>query len=62
MDMNITPLDNKKKKIIGWMIYGICKKCEKIIVINITKDSEKPVLDRDYRIDYNKTGEGEELK
>ena len=54
LNMRIAPLDNDNKEIIGWMIYGICKKCNKILVIDISKDKEKPVLDRDYTIDWNK--------
>ena len=57
--MRIAPLDNDNKKVIGWMIYGVCKKCDKALVMDISKDSEKPVLDRDYRIDYNKVCEEE---
>ena len=59
LDMRIAPLDDDNKEIIGWMIYGICKKCNEIFVIDISKDKEKPVLDRDYTIDYNKIAKGE---
>ena len=61
LDMRIAPLDDDNKKVIGWMIYGVCKKCSEALVMDISKDKEKPVLDRDYTIDYNKVAKGEKL-
>ncbi len=61
LNMRTSPLDDDNKKIIGWMIFGICKKCDEAVVMNISKDKEKPVLDRDYTIDYNKIAKGEKL-
>lgn len=59
LDMRIGPLDDDNKKIIGWMIFGVCKKCDEALVMDISKDKEKPVQDRDFIIDYNKVAQGE---
>ena len=58
LDMMIAPLDNDNKEIIGWMVYGVCKKCNQALVMDISKDKEKPVLDRDYTINWFKVAKG----
>jgi hypothetical protein len=50
MDMRI--IDDKKDRPF-WIIYGICKKCEMVIVSNIFTDVE-PIQGVDYIIDYTK--------
>jgi len=50
MDMRIV---EEKKDRPFWIIYGICKKCETVIVTNIFMD-EKPIEGTDYIINYEK--------
>ena len=40
LSMMIAPLDDENKEIIGWMIYGVCKKCNEILVIDRSKPTE----------------------
>jgi len=49
MDMRILKNDEPP----FWIIYGICKKCEIVIVSNLFMDNE-PKQNVDYIIDYNK--------
>ena len=56
--MMITPLDDDNKKVIGWIIYGVCKKCEEALIMDISKDVEKQVQDRDFIIDWDKVAKG----
>jgi len=55
MDMRILPDEGTSSKPF-WIIYGICKKCDMVIVSNIFMDKE-PIRDVDYIIDYTKKSE-----
>lgn len=55
MDMRIID-DNKTSSKPFWIIYGICKKCDMIIVSNLFFDKES-IQDIDYIIDYTKESE-----
>ena len=54
LDMRI--LEDKKDVTPFWIIYGICKKCDIIIVSNLFFDKE-PIQNVDYIIDYTKESE-----
>lgn len=54
MDMRIVNTKDDDGSIVAWIIYGICKKCNTVIVSSIFTQSEEPLQDRDYIIDYNK--------
>jgi len=66
LDMRITPVrkkeTNPKSKIISWLIYGFCKKCELVIMQGLFTQEEEPVQDVDFIIDYNKVIEIESSK
>ena len=57
MNMRIIDVKDDDKKIVSWIIYGICKKCNVVLICDLFLQNEKPVLDRDFIIDYNKTAE-----
>ena len=44
--------DNPKSKIIAWIIYGFCKKCNVVHFQGLFQQAEEPVLNRDYIIDF----------
>ncbi len=44
--------DDPKSKIIAWIIYGFCKKCNVVHFEGLFTQEEQPVLDRDYIIDF----------
>ncbi len=52
MDMRI--VDVKNKNTVAWIIYGICKKCNIVLINDLFLEAEKPVQDRDFIIDYDK--------
>lgn len=54
MDMRITDVKDDNKKVVSWIIYGICKKCNTVIIEDLFIQSQEPVQDRDFMIDYTK--------
>lgn len=57
MDMRIVDVKDNKK-IIAWIVYGICKKCKIVLISDLFLQSEEPVQDRDFIIDYNNVSKG----
>ncbi len=55
-DMNMRMVDVKddNKNIVAWIIYGICKKCNIVLISDLFLQPEKPMQDRDFIIDYDK--------
>ena len=49
-------IDNVKdeEQIFGWIIFGVCKKCKVVYMENLFSQSEKPMIDVDFTIDYEK--------
>jgi len=58
MDMRIVDVKNGNQKIVSWIIYGVCKKCDIVLIHDLFVQNEKPILDRDFIIDYDKTVRG----
>lgn len=54
MDMRIVDVKNNNKNIIAWIVYGVCKKCKTVLISDLFLQSEEPVQDRDFIIDYDK--------
>ncbi|MEK6951858.1 MAG: hypothetical protein AABX29_02480 [Nanoarchaeota archaeon] len=54
MDMRITDVKDDSKNIVSWIIYGICKKCNVVLISDLFLKSEEPIQDRDFIIDYDK--------
>lgn len=54
MDMRIVDVKDDNKEVFAWIIYGICKKCNAVLISNLLMQSEEPVQDRDFIIDYKK--------
>ncbi len=54
MDMRITDVKDDNNKIVSWIIYGICKKCNIVLICDLFLESEEPMQDRDFIIDYDK--------
>ena len=46
--------EDPKKEVESWVIHGFCKMCENVFVQGLFFQKEKPVLDRDYTIDWSK--------
>ena len=57
MDMRITDVKedekDKNSKVMGWIIYGICKKCTMVVISNLFSQEKEPVVDLDYMVDYD---------
>jgi len=60
MDMRIIDVKDDDKNVVSWIIYGICKKCEVVLISELFIQSEEPMQDRDFIIDYEKVTEGVE--
>lgn len=58
LDMRITDARENEKdpksKVVAWIIYGFCKKCNKIYFQGLFSQEEKPLIERDFIIDYTK--------
>jgi len=57
LDMRITDVKNKDK-IAAWIIYGFCKKCHIVYFQGLFIQADKPLLDRDFSINYNNVVKG----
>ena len=58
MDMRIADVKDDNKEIVSWIIYGICKKCNIVLISDLFLQAEKPAQDRDFIIDYSQVCEG----
>lgn len=58
LDMRITDVKDDDKNIVSWIIYGVCKKCNVVIINDLFLQPEKPLQDRDFIIDYNQISDG----
>jgi len=54
MDMRIVNVKDDDKDIVSWIIYGICKKCNVVLISGLFLSSEEPIQDRDFIIYYDK--------
>ena len=54
MDMRITDVKDDNKDAVSWMIYGVCKKCNVVLISELFLQPDEPVQDRDFMIDYDK--------
>lgn len=54
MDIRITDVKDDDGNVVSWIIYGICKKCNVVLISNLFLQPEEPLLDRDFMIDYDK--------
>jgi len=54
LDMRIVDVKDDDNSIVAWIIYGICKKCNTVLINGLFTQTEKPVQDRDFIIDYDK--------
>lgn len=56
MDMRIVDVredeNDKDSKVIAWMIYGICKPCNIVLMSSLFTQEEKPITMVDYVVDY----------
>ena len=63
MDMRITDAKDDDKNPAAWILYGICKKCNIVVVCNMFLQAEEPIPGVDFIIDYEKKpGKGKERK
>ena len=58
MGMRITDVKDDNQNVVSWIIYGVCKKCGVVLVSDLFLQSEEPVQDRDFTIDYDKIAKG----
>ncbi len=62
-DMRIIDAKDDDKKPVAWMVYGVCKKCNTVMVSSMFLQPEKPQQGIDFMVDYNKkSGKGKEWK
>lgn len=60
-DMRITDAKDKHKDSAAWIIYGICKKCNVVMISDMFLQAEEPQQGIDFIIDYDKkSGKGSE--
>ena len=62
MDMRITDIKDDATPVLGWIIYGVCKKCKTIVMSGLFIQTEKPVLDVDYTITNEEVVEAKTTK
>ena len=62
-DMRIMDAKDDNNKSAAWIVYGVCKKCNVVMVSNMFLQSEKPQIEVDFIVDYGKkSGKGTEWK
>ena len=62
-DMRIMDAKDDNNKSAAWIVYGVCKKCNVVMVSNMLLQLEKPQLGVDFIVDYsNKSRKGIEWK
>ena len=62
-DMRITDAKDDNNESAAWIVYGICKKCNVVMVSSMFLQPEKPQMGVDFIVDYNKkSGKGTEWK
>ena len=62
-DMRIIDAKDDNDESAAWIVYGICKKCNVVMVSNMFLQSEKPQIEVDFIVDYSKkSGKGTEWK
>lgn len=61
--MRIVDAKNDNNESAAWIIYGICKKCNIVMISELFLQEEKPLQDIDFIIDYQKkSNKGKEWK
>ena len=50
LDTKIISFEVDDKEILGWIVYGICKKCNIVIILHIFIEPEQPIQDVDFTI------------
>ena len=46
--------NNEEKEIIAWIIHSFCTKCERVYVQGLFRQSEEPIENRDFIINWDK--------
>ncbi|MBI2653104.1 hypothetical protein HYX00_06565 [Candidatus Woesearchaeota archaeon] len=61
--MRIIDAKDDNNESAAWIVYGICKKCNVVMVSNMFLQLEKPQIGVDFIVDYSKkSGKGTEWK
>ena len=59
--MRIIDAKDYNNESAAWIVYGVCKKCNVVMVSNMFLQSEKPQMGVDFIVDYRKkSGKGTE--
>ena len=62
-DMRIVDAKDDNNDPVAWLVYGICKKCNIVLVSAMFLESDEPKLGIDFIVDYDKISEkGTEFK
>jgi len=62
-DMRIVDVKDDNQEISAWIIYGICKRCNVVMIIDLLLQKEEPREGVDFIIDYElKSGKGKTFK
>lgn len=56
--MRITPAEDDDKNPVAWIVYGICKRCNVVMISSLFVQGEEPQQERDFIIEYDKSGKG----
>lgn len=62
MDMRIADVKEDDRNIVSWIIYGICKRCNVVLISDLFLQPEEPVQGMDFIIDYDKISDEENMK
>lgn len=54
LDMRITDCKDDKGEPVAWIVYGICKKCNLVLISDLFIQEEEPVQGVDFVVDYDK--------
>ncbi len=63
LEMRLTDIKvnekNPKSKVEAWMIHGFCTKCKIVFFQQLFFQEAKPIIDRDFMVDWNEICKGE---
>ena len=55
LDMRIMDVKDERNDIIAWIIYGNCRSCKISWICEMFIQTEEPMNNTDYMIDYDET-------
>ena len=51
MDMRIADVKDDNEDVVSWIIFGVCKNCDTVVMLDLFVQLEEPIQDVDFLID-----------